>query len=81
MAETGHPKWLCFHVLRPSWGGWNRLSGQTTYILPLASRRMKGFMEGRGGGHGAGQKFLVDSIDQNELQDKIPEEESGPYFL
>ena len=39
---------------------------------------MQGFMVGVGGG---AQKFLVDSIDQNELQDKIPEEESGPYLL
>ena len=77
VAETGHPRWLCFHVWRPSWGGWSHLSGQTTYILPLGSRRMQGFM-GRGG---VAQKFLVDSIDQNELQDKIPEEESGPYLL
>lgn len=59
--------------------GWLESSFWSDYLHPASGFQENTRVHG-GGGRGA-QKFLVDSIDQNELQDKIPEEESGPYLL
>lgn len=56
--------------------GWLESSFWSDYLHPAS-----GFQENARVHGGMGQKFLVDSIDQNELEDKIPEEESGPYLL
>lgn len=61
--------------------GWLESSLWSDHLHPASGFQENERVHGGQGGRGAGQKFLVDSIDQNELQDKIPEEESGPYLL